>query len=714
MRGGKDIRLMKARLILAMALMCLGQALKAQTIDKEASIQEVVITGTGTQHLLKNAPVQTEVITRRDLEQYGGRSIEDILSGLSASFEFSEDDMGSQMQMNGLGNSYILVLVDGKRLHGDNGGENDLGQINPARIERIEIVKGAASALYGSDAIAGVINIITRKQETSIQLENNTRIGSYGDFRQHNAVGFTLGPVQSLTNVHFRRTDGWRNFEYEDPTRYGGRVITNTTNKTVSKNNLWQLSERLSWHPAKDMEVYAEGMLYHKHIYHPRGGDSEVAHYYDLSYDDAAVAAGWSWNMAGKHLLTADITWNRHAYYYDYTSLYGVIDESDPSPYAPIYFDGDRVLQSDQRRTMAQLKGVFTLPRHHRLSVGYDYRYDWLKAPNRVADGRATDWTQALYAQNEYTPIDNFNITAGLRLDHNQQFGLHLTPKISALCSLGNITLRASWSQGFKSPTTKELHYRYMSNMAGLCLGNTDLKPQTSNYFSLSAEYRVSRFNVSLTGYYNKVNNMISLVNIPISQAPGDMIIQYHPQQVQQYKNLEDAYTCGLDLNIKWNVSKEMAVGGSYSLLQARGSVYNEETEQMDRITINGTAHHKGSLYATWNHRFSHNYRLGVGLYGRASTTRYYQKHGNGKGYQLWRLSTTHDLGHSKSLTWRAEVGIDNIFNFVDDVPHGRHLGTNSAGTTVYASLIVHFNHGKKIKYNQHYSSLKTNRNEED
>ena len=94
-------------------------ALKAQEPIKGDVLQEVVVTGTGTQHLLSNAPVQTEVITRRDLEQYGGRSIEEILSGLSASFAFSEDDMGSQMQMNGLGNSYILVLVDGKRLHGD-------------------------------------------------------------------------------------------------------------------------------------------------------------------------------------------------------------------------------------------------------------------------------------------------------------------------------------------------------------------------------------------------------------------------------------------------------------------------------------------------------------------------------------------------------------------------------------------------------------------
>ena len=180
---------MKQYLSVGVALLCLIAPIQAQDSLRMSRMEEVVVTGTGTQHRLKDVPVQTEVITRHELEQYGGRSLEDILSGLTASFAFNEDDMGAQMQMNGLGNSYILILVDGKRLHGDNGGQNDLGLIDPARIERIEIVKGAASALYGSDAIAGVVNIITRKYDRDgLLLENTTRGGSYADLRQHNKL----------------------------------------------------------------------------------------------------------------------------------------------------------------------------------------------------------------------------------------------------------------------------------------------------------------------------------------------------------------------------------------------------------------------------------------------------------------------------------------------------------------------------------------------
>ena len=130
-----------------MVLMCLTQTLSAQDILREDSLQEVVVTGTGTQHLLKDAPVQTEVINKQMLQNYSGQSLEDILGGLTSSFSFNEGDMGSQMQMNGLGNSYILILIDGKRIHGDNGGENDLSLIDPHNIEKIEIVKGASSAL---------------------------------------------------------------------------------------------------------------------------------------------------------------------------------------------------------------------------------------------------------------------------------------------------------------------------------------------------------------------------------------------------------------------------------------------------------------------------------------------------------------------------------------------------------------------------------------
>ena len=183
---------MTRKLAATLVASCFIVAAEAQSdIWRTDSLQEVVVTGTGTEHLLKNAPVQTEVITSKMLRNYAGKSLEDILSGLMPSFSFNEDDMGSQMQMNGLGNSYILILIDGKRIHGDVGGQNDLSLIDPQNIEKIEVVKGASSALYGSDAIAGVVNIITKRHDQDgVLVENTSRVGSYGDLRQHNGLAF--------------------------------------------------------------------------------------------------------------------------------------------------------------------------------------------------------------------------------------------------------------------------------------------------------------------------------------------------------------------------------------------------------------------------------------------------------------------------------------------------------------------------------------------
>lgn len=715
---------MKCRLIVGLAFLCSAPALTAQTILSGDSLQEVVVTGTGTQHLLKNAPVQTEVITSRMLRNYGGRSLEDILAGLTASFSFSEDDMGSQMQMNGLGNDYILVLVDGKRIHGDVGGQNDLSLIDPHNIEKIEIVKGASSALYGSDAIAGVINIITKKHHEGLLAENATRVGSYGDVRQHNGLGFAIGKVKSYTNFQLQHSDGWQNTSTEDPhqTEF---LIEDSRNMTVNRHTNWQLVERLTYEPVKNLELYAEGSTYWKRIYRPSGKYAAVdVKTYDMKYRNQSLATGGKWKLNETGQLTLDVNWDRHAYYYYYTAI-TLTDGYDPqgrfTPYYP-YFPDDEELQSDQQRTMAHLKGVFSLPYENRLSGGVEWRYDYLKAPMRVADGKASDHTEAAYVQDELrlpfaTGKSAVYLTAGLRLNHNGQFGYRLTPKLSGMLSLGEgLRLRATWSQGFKTPTPKEQHYRYVRymNATYLYLGNTKLKPQTSNYYALSAEYNWRGLNLTVTGYLNRVADMITLVTIPNTQAPAEYVVTYDPVKTRQYQNLETAETKGIDLSLRWRVGKEWLFGGSYSYLDTDAKKYDTTHERLVDVVIDGTAHHKASWFATWNHDFSKAYHAGVGLYGRMSSTRYYQINGNGKAYQIWRLTTTHELPLSKKLLLRAEAGVDNIFNYADRTYHGLHLGTTTPGRTVYAKLTLSFTHGKKLKFtNNKKSNFKTSDDEQ-
>lgn len=697
------------------------------------SLPEVVVTGTGTEHLLRNVPVQTEIISRKVLDSYGGRTIEEILGGLTASFAFSEGDMGSQLQLGGLGNSYVLILIDGKRIHGDVGGENDLGLIDPQNIDHIEIVKGAQSALYGSDAMAGVVNIITKrgakkgvqKEEEGIQAENSTRYGSFNDIRQHNALALSNGPLTNYTNFQLQHTDGWQNTPNEFTE---ARVVTDSKNKTVNAYTLWQVAEKIVYTPREGMELYADGSWYTKSIHRPQNGHypSCDVYTYDLMYRNASASAGGKWTFGEQNdVLTLDIDWNRHAYYYTYTAT-TLTDGYDPlgnfTNYYP-YFAGQINLQSDQQRLMAHLKSVFHLPYEHRLSAGAEYRYDYLNAPMRTATGTADDWTAALYVQDEWNPLSWLNITAGLRLNENGAFGFRATPKLSTMVSLGDVRLRAGWSQGFKTPTTKELHYRYLHTMGSSTffnLGNIALRPQSSNYVSLGAEYRGERLTTSVTGYHNRLDHMIALVNVPLSEIPHDITSAYAGDGstaivARKYMNMEDARTLGVDVNLSYSFPEGWAVGGNYSWLDTRAHQYNTHHSRLEEVVIDGTAHHKWNAYATWSRRLSSYYKIGANLSTRGSSRRYYQNNGDGAPFQLWRLNTTHDLGKASDalpFTYRVDVGVDNIFDYVDCTMHPYHLGTNSPGRTVYVAFAVKFKKGKSVKSNN-MSNFKTYENED-
>ena len=721
------MRLMRNSIILCLFLFGLAPEIKSQNVVWEDSLQEVVVTGTGTQHLLKNAPVQTEVISRKMLDNYGGKSLEDILNGLTASFAFSEGDMGSQMQLGGLGNSYILILIDGKRIHGDVGGENDLGLIDPQNIEKIEIVKGAQSALYGSDAMAGVINIITKKHtQKGLYADNSTQYGSHNDLRQHNTLALNYGKWSSQTNFQLQRNDGWQNTaeEYAE-----AMVLTDSKNKTVNKFRNWQIAERLTFQPTKSIELYADGTYYKKDIMRPRDGKhaSCDVYTYDLHYNNASASVGGKWKLGGKGSLqdyvTLDVDWNMHAYYYKYTARhydYVLLESEEYGDqngewFSVAMYPGQRKLQSNQQRVMGQLKGIFHLPYNNTINAGAEYRYDHLKAPERTATGTASDWTSAIYVQDEFNKLSWLNITAGLRLVDNQNFGFRLTPKISAMASWGDWRFRLGWSQGFKTPTVKELYYRYLHVMGSSTffnMGNTKLDPQTSNYWSVNAEYRGERLTAAVTGYINKLDNMIALVNVPVGEIPAGVTTAYmgdgsNNVQARMYKNMDDARTCGVDVTLGYQFTKELSMTAAYSYLDTEAHLYDADTDQMKTVVIDGMAHHKWNASVMYNHAFSKSYKLGVNLSTRGSSKRYYENNGNGRAYQLWRINTTHDLGQQQGrlLAWRLEFGVDNIFNYVDRTMRPYHLGNNTSGTTVYGKVVVKLNYGKSFK--QHNLSTK-------
>ena len=182
----------------------------AQSPMKDIDMEQVVVTATRTPKLLKDAPLVTRIITRDDIRKsdasHVGELLQSELPGIEFSFSMNQQ---TALNMSGFDGGSVLFLIDGERIAGETLDNVDYSRLNLNDVERIEIVKGAASALYGSNAVGGVVNIITRTDKEKWNVEANARYGSHNEQRYGGAVSFNAGKVYSRTNVQYTGIDSY-------------------------------------------------------------------------------------------------------------------------------------------------------------------------------------------------------------------------------------------------------------------------------------------------------------------------------------------------------------------------------------------------------------------------------------------------------------------------------------------------------------------------
>lgn len=673
-----------------LSLLLISSNISSQSIlegkrQEELSVllREVVVTGTGTEHYLKDAPVQTEVITKRALEQYQARSVEELLSGLSPSLTFHDGDMGSHIQLNGLNNDYILIMIDGRRMNGGVGGQNDLNLLNPANIERIEIVKGASSSLYGSDAIAGVINIITKRNRDKVEVTNNTRVGENGDLRESLSLGLTVGRVKSVTGANFRHTDGWRNTDLQWNQQ---QLKPGSTLKTVNRSSHYTLTEKLEWNVNDRLALNASGSYYERWVARSHGKWSYLPN--DFYYRNYGFSVGGKYMLGKRNYIVADISFDRYGYFYDY-KLQEVTDffkDGDRITYYP----GQRIKQSLQKQILGQLKCVFYLGKEHTLNAGLEFLDNHLESPHHIIGDKASVYSIAAYAQDEWSCVDNLVVTVGARATLHKETGFNVSPKLSAMYKMGNFNLRSSYAMGYKAPTIKELYYNYVASLGGGLLtayhGNTDLKAQTSQYGSVGVEYVGDKFQATLSGYLNYLRNMIELVDINLTaEEKLDEI-----ERSKEYRNLTKARIFGVDFTFNYQPVADLTISGGYSYADPKAQYPNLGADYLKYIPIDATSRHNATLNVAWKHGWK-GYRLGLVVYGRYQSERRYVQYNNADGFQTWRLNSSHTLTKIKGWSLTMNVGVDNIFDYVDRTPFGRNRATTTPGRNFYASALIKF-----------------------
>lgn len=624
-----------------------------QLVPSTSNLGEVVVTGTGTPHHLKSAPVQTELLTGKLIKSVSSSDFSELMSGVSPSFDFNPGTMGAFLTLNGLGNDFILILIDGKRTYGDLGGQSDLTRINPSNIERIEVVKGASSSLYGSDAIAGVINIITKKSHQRLLAESNWRVGEYGNLQQTSNLTINLGRISSKTTYATNRTDGWQinEFELDDD------ELVETEKMTQYPYTDFTLSQELSYSPTRKMSISAYLSTHEKDYKRPIS-----AYSYGFLFDDFSYGAGAKYLLKGNNYLSLDFHSDEFKYYYKYNSTY------------KDYEAGDQSLNTMQRLEESKLKYFLNPNEQHKITLGIDYSHEKLESDGRIIGKSANVYTLAAYAQDEVKFLENLSVVAGLRLVKHREFGTELTPKISTLWNFGDVNIRGTYAKGFKAPTLKELYYHY-TKRGTLYLGNVDLNPQSSNYYAGSFEFIKSLFSASLSVYQNDVNDLIDYQTVETTPEDASNGIK----RTRQHFNIEEAQTRGVDFLFNATLGGGFTIGGGYSYVDAR----NVSSD----IRLEGVAHNYGNVRFIYDHNWR-KYALNMTLSGRFQDDKFYDD-GNATGYSLWKLTTRHQIRTNSLLQFELTAGIDNLFDYVDDKPFGSHYGTLNPGRSFFAGLNI-------------------------
>jgi len=629
-------------------------------VDRTYNLNPVVVTGSGHHQRLKSTATPVHVLSAQEIREQGISTFDGALTRMMPQVSMAPSSMGSFLRLNGLGNKYILILINGQKLNGDISNNVDLNRINMARVKRIEVLDGAASSLYGSDAIAGVINIITdQPTQNLVSATSDTRVSGHGQLTENVTLDIYKNGFGSYTSFGYDRADSYRNNDLEYVK--GSDTETQTSIAPLFTGyRSHTFGQKFTYAPNQHLALNAGADYSYKITDRPETReDITGGNDYEMRYK------GFRWNLGGiykfnaKNSLQADFTVDRFRYGKEYdvaTKTYAV---------------GDYVQSKKQLMMEGNVKAILALTKHSTTIFGADWRKEYLDATSGNIDEHV--YSLAAYAQHETKLQRDLTLTLGLRLTHHETFNNHLTPKATLMYAPGNFRFRATYSAGFRAPGLDELYYHYFSvnrGKAQISFGNQDLSPEKSNYFSLNAEYRDEVIAVSLTGYLNRINDMVVKQNIPVDDATRKMLMAEFPEMTQDqadkmvsyalYQNSDEGDVKGVQLNVSANLFRGFNLSANYVYTYAR-TKSGEEWSPLER-----SIRHAATIAANYHHSWGR-YGLNVNLNGRLQSKTYYTgTYEDAPGFGVWNLQTTHAFDVAKWAYLEPAIGVDNIFDKVD------------------------------------------------
>ncbi|TVQ76145.1 MAG: TonB-dependent receptor [Flavobacteriales bacterium] len=585
-------------------------SLSAQNNDTlKASLGEVVVTASRNSMFLEDVPMPISVISREEILSMGAPRITEILQEQTGIQIVSDHGVGVQMQ--GMGSDYVMIMVNGEPLIGRTAGTFDLNRLGIHNIERIEIIKGPASALYGSEAMAGVINIITRSvDQMGHQVELAT---SYRSFNTSDLdVDWGYKNTSSEFGVAMNRfsTDGIRHEDAEFPTV---RAYT--------------FSPKLNWRPAKSLRIDLTTRLY----------TEEQFSQFDINGEEAPIQAT---GIRSEYTFLPKITYTpnmQHRFQLrQYITKFRFDEEwlrlSDASQYSTSFF------HQDFYRTEIQYD--FIPNTRHTLTTGAGYAPEIANASRFIE----ADMFQAAYvfAQHSWHISSNLNLLYGGRYDVHDAYNNRFSPKAGVNYKVSKVfSMQASIGGGYRAPDFRHLlldftnpvagysvfgslnaaqriqEMQQMGQIASVFLANSEvqnLQPEQSMAYNMGWRYNPVYFDSKLrfsgNVFYNDITNLIEF--FPIARNVQGF-------NIFTYRNISRVRTYGKEINAALQLNSNLRFSFGYEYLRAedldvvdalnRGEVFRRNsqgvTERLQRSEYFGLfnrARHSGNFKIHYNH----------------------------------------------------------------------------------------------------------------
>ncbi|WP_304078108.1 TonB-dependent receptor plug domain-containing protein [Phascolarctobacterium succinatutens] len=606
-----------------------GTAFAAEENLQEFSLDTMVVTATRTAMTVKETPSTVEIVDSKKLEQTQAKTLHDALKGALGVNVFNDFQGRSNVSIRGSESRHVLIMVDGKRLGGEAAYNSanawDVDRIRMEDVERVEIIRGPAGALYGSDAMGGVINVITKTPDKTTA-DINYEYGWYEDGKGAGYKG-NLYLQGAEGNYSYKINAGLnKNRPYLDPKGSGDSMNFYGKQQPISLSVGYKFDNgnELSVDFSKIKEDNQKSSTSRTVMMPGKVWQDKVQTIYnDNKRTDYAITYKGSDDKQD---------WMFRAYKSVFDKNYKNQNNTRMTNLLRPGGIGDWKLQDPKhdtvKRTLSVIEGkdTFNLSDKNKLTAGFEYRKDQsegtrLKKPNTsLADGNAHDAYDkaainylAAYVQDEFRPDDKWLIIPSVRFDHSDQFSNKLTSNLAATYNAADdVRIKAVVGQGYKTPTVNDLYIfweMYAANPGGkgqFYVGNPDLKPEKSLSYELSVEKDWGdRSTVHLGVFRNEVKDLISTYwTGKLTDDDPDLYPGVKGDMIMAYENIPEATLQGVELYGSHRLGKNIYLNAGYTFLDAKDKTNGTRLKDRAKHQVTfGVSYQPENIYA-WDLSF--------------------------------------------------------------------------------------------------------------